>query len=65
MRAYRDLLPRSPPTPRAANSLKGPMWIADFLNGNPAGDAASLPVDAQQFAYDHMAKKFARHLRRE
>lgn len=41
------------------------MWIADFLNGNPAGDAASLPVDAQQLAYDHMAKKLAGHLRRE
>lgn len=28
------------------------------------GDAASLAVDAQQFAYDHMAKKLARHLGR-
>lgn len=26
------------------------------------GDAASLAIDAQQFAYDHMAKKIARHL---
>jgi hypothetical protein len=26
------------------------------------GDAASLAIDAQQFAYDHMAKKLARHL---
>ena len=28
------------------------------------GEAASLAVDAQQFAYDHMAKKLARHLNR-
>jgi hypothetical protein len=28
------------------------------------GDAASLSVDAQQFAYDHMAKKLARHVDR-
>jgi hypothetical protein len=28
------------------------------------GDAASLSVDAQQFAYDHMAKKLARHVGR-
>jgi hypothetical protein len=28
------------------------------------GDAASLAIDAQQFAYDHMAKKLARHLNR-
>jgi hypothetical protein len=26
------------------------------------GDAAALAIDAQQFAYDHMAKKIARHL---
>jgi hypothetical protein len=26
------------------------------------GDAASLAIDAQQFAYDHMAKKIVRHL---
>ena len=26
------------------------------------GDAAALAIDAQQFAYDHMAKKLARHL---
>jgi hypothetical protein len=26
------------------------------------GDAASLTIDAQQFAYDHMAKKLARHI---
>lgn len=29
------------------------------------GDAASLSVDAQQFAYDHMAKKLARHVDRK
>jgi hypothetical protein len=28
------------------------------------GDAAGLAVDAQQFAYDHMAKKLARHVDR-
>lgn len=28
------------------------------------GDAASLAIDAQQFAYDHMAKKLAKHLGR-
>jgi hypothetical protein len=28
------------------------------------GDAAALAIDAQQFAYDHMAKKLARHLSR-
>ena len=28
------------------------------------GEVASLAVDAQQFAYDHMAKKIARHLNR-
>jgi hypothetical protein len=28
------------------------------------GEAASLAVDAQQFAYDHMAKKLARHVNR-
>lgn len=28
------------------------------------GDAASLAVDAQQFAFDHMAKKIARHVNR-
>jgi hypothetical protein len=28
------------------------------------GDAAALAIDAQQFAYDHMAKKLARHLDR-
>ena len=28
------------------------------------GDAASLAIDAQQFAYDHMAKKLANHLGR-
>lgn len=28
------------------------------------GDAAALAIDAQQFAYDHMAKKIARHLNR-
>jgi len=26
------------------------------------GDAAALAIDSQQFAYDHMAKKIARHL---
>jgi hypothetical protein len=26
------------------------------------GDAAALAIDAQQFAYDHMTKKIARHL---
>lgn len=29
------------------------------------GEAASLAVDAQQFAYDHMAKKIARHVNRK
>jgi hypothetical protein len=29
------------------------------------GDAAGLSVDAQQFAYDHMAKKLARHVDRK
>jgi hypothetical protein len=29
------------------------------------GEAASLAVDAQQFAYDHMAKKIARHVDRK
>jgi len=29
------------------------------------GEAASLAVDAQQFAYDHMAKKLARHVNRK
>jgi hypothetical protein len=29
------------------------------------GEAAGLGVDAQQFAFDHMAKKLARHLDRE
>ncbi len=29
------------------------------------GDAASLGIDAQQFAFDNMAKKLARHLDRE
>ncbi len=42
---------------------------ADVDRGLPewkfGGDAASLAIDAQQFAYDHMAKKIARHLRRE
>jgi hypothetical protein len=33
--------------------------LADWKFG---GNAASLAIDAQQFAYDHMAKKFARHL---
>lgn len=28
------------------------------------GDAASLSIDAQQFAYDHMAKKLTKHLNR-
>lgn len=28
------------------------------------GDAASLAIDAQQFAFDHMAKKLARHVDR-
>ena len=28
------------------------------------GDAASLAIDAQQFAFDHMAKKLARHVER-
>jgi hypothetical protein len=28
------------------------------------GEAASLSIDAQQFAFDYMAKKLARHLRR-
>ncbi len=28
------------------------------------GDAASLAIDAQQFAYDHMAKKLAKHIGR-
>ena len=28
------------------------------------GDAAALAIDAQQFAYDHMAKKLAKHLGR-
>lgn len=28
------------------------------------GDATSLAIDAQQFAYDHMAKKLAKHLGR-
>lgn len=28
------------------------------------GDAASLAIDAQQFAYDHMAKKLAKHVGR-
>lgn len=28
------------------------------------GDAAALAIDAQQFAYDHMAKKLARHVNR-
>jgi len=35
------------------------------LNGwKFGGDAASLAIDAQQFAYDHMAKKLAKHLGR-
>lgn len=29
------------------------------------GEAASLAIDAQQFAYDHMAKKLARHVNRK
>lgn len=29
------------------------------------GDAASLSIDAQQFAYDHVAKKLARHVDRK
>lgn len=29
------------------------------------GEAASLAVDAQQFAYDHMARKIARHVNRK
>ena len=28
------------------------------------GDAAALSIDAQEFAYDHMARKLARHLNR-
>ena len=31
---------------------------------NFGGDAASLAIDAQQFAYDHMAKKLAQHVER-
>ena len=29
------------------------------------GEAASLAIDAQQFAYDHMARKLARHINRK
>ena len=29
------------------------------------GEAASLAIDAQQFAFDHMAKKLARHVNRK
>ncbi len=29
------------------------------------GEAANLAIDAQQFAYDHMAKKLARHVKRD
>ena len=29
------------------------------------GDAASLAIDAQQFAFDHMAKKLAQHVERD
>jgi hypothetical protein len=35
--------------------------LADWKFG---GDAAALSIDAQQFAYDHMAKKLAKHCSR-
>ena len=38
--------------------------IAGYWNGNSAAVPASLAIDAQQFAFDHMAKKLARHVER-
>jgi uncharacterized protein len=42
---------------------------ADVNRGLPewkfGGDAAGLTIDAQQFAFDHMAKKLARHVNRK
>ena len=35
-----------------------------LLEWNFGGDAASLAIDAQQFAFDHMAKKLAQHVER-
>jgi hypothetical protein len=36
-----------------------------LLQWNFGGDAAGLAIDAQQFAFDHMAKKLARHVDRK
>ncbi len=37
---------------------------ADSVSGSSGGKAAELSIDAQQFAYDHMAMKIARHVGR-
>ncbi|MDF2119237.1 patatin-like phospholipase family protein [Roseiarcaceae bacterium H3SJ34-1] len=48
-------MPAGEQIPRDAVHRGLPQW-------HFGGDAASLAIDAQQFAYDHMAKKLARHL---
>lgn len=37
----------------------------DLVEWKFGGEAASLAIDAQQFAFDHMAKKLARHVDRK
>jgi hypothetical protein len=37
----------------------------NLLDWKFGGEAAGLAIDAQQFAYDHMAKKLARHVGRD
>src|SRR5208282_3565339 len=51
-------LPAGEQIPKAAVNRGLPNWKF-------GGDAAALAVDAQQFAFDHMAKKLARHVDRK
>ena len=49
---------------RPASKSRKTRSIAACLSWKFGGEAAGLSIDAQQFAFDHMAKKLARHVDR-